>query len=113
MYPPASRTLYTNNTKNNANLIFAINLSQVANRTTALFFTTHNNAESTNPTNTGYTQQNGAVSMVNKGKPHHSFVYTLYIYLKLPYGWHQEESADCILLFHESHSQDEENFAVQ
>jgi hypothetical protein len=28
---------------------------------------------------TGYTQNNGAVSMVNKGKPHHSFVYTLYI----------------------------------
>ena len=27
---------------------------------------------------TGYTQKNGAVSMVNKGKPHHSFVYTLY-----------------------------------
>jgi hypothetical protein len=27
---------------------------------------------------TGYTQTNGAVSMVNKGKPHHSFVYTLY-----------------------------------
>jgi hypothetical protein len=25
-----------------------------------------------------YTQTNGAVSMVNKGKPHHSFVYTLY-----------------------------------
>jgi hypothetical protein len=31
---------------------------------------------------TGYTQNNGAVSMVNKGKPHHSFVYTLYIYIK-------------------------------
>ena len=28
---------------------------------------------------TGYTQKNGAVSMVNKGKPHHSFVYTLYV----------------------------------
>jgi hypothetical protein len=28
---------------------------------------------------TEYTQKNGAVSMVNKGKPHHSFVYTLYI----------------------------------
>jgi hypothetical protein len=27
---------------------------------------------------TEYTQKNGAVSMVNKGKPHHSFVYTLY-----------------------------------
>jgi hypothetical protein len=30
-------------------------------------------------TYTGYTQKNGAVSIVNKGKPHHSFVYTLYI----------------------------------
>jgi hypothetical protein len=29
--------------------------------------------------NTGYTQNNGAVSMVNKGKPHHSFVYILYL----------------------------------
>jgi hypothetical protein len=29
-------------------------------------------------TYTGYTQNNGAVSMVNKGNPHHSFVYTLY-----------------------------------
>jgi hypothetical protein len=28
---------------------------------------------------TGYTQKNGAVSMVNKGNPHHSYVYTLYI----------------------------------
>jgi hypothetical protein len=28
---------------------------------------------------TGYKQKNGAVSMVNKGKPHHYFVYTLYI----------------------------------
>ena len=28
---------------------------------------------------TGYTQKNGAVSMVNKGKPYHSFVYTLYM----------------------------------
>jgi hypothetical protein len=27
---------------------------------------------------TGCTQKNGAVSMVNKGTPHHSFVYTLY-----------------------------------
>jgi hypothetical protein len=27
----------------------------------------------------GYTQNNGAVSMVNKGKQHHSFVYTLYL----------------------------------
>jgi hypothetical protein len=30
---------------------------------------------------TGYTQENGAVSMVNKGKQHHSFVYTLYMYM--------------------------------
>ena len=30
---------------------------------------------------TEYTQKNGAVSMVNKGKPHHYFVYTLYIYI--------------------------------
>ena len=28
---------------------------------------------------TGYTQKNGAVSMVNKGIPHHSFVYILCI----------------------------------
>jgi hypothetical protein len=27
---------------------------------------------------TGHTQKNGAVSTVNKTKPHHSFVYALY-----------------------------------
>jgi hypothetical protein len=31
---------------------------------------------------TEYTQKNGAVSMVNKGKPHHYFVHTLYISVK-------------------------------
>jgi hypothetical protein len=29
---------------------------------------------------------NGAVSMVNKGKPHHSFVYTLYITIGSTYA---------------------------
>jgi hypothetical protein len=29
-------------------------------------------------TNTGHTQKNGAVLIVNTIKPHHSFVYTLY-----------------------------------
>jgi hypothetical protein len=29
--------------------------------------------------NTGYTQKNGAVSLYSPLKPHHSFVYTLYI----------------------------------
>jgi hypothetical protein len=33
---------------------------------------------------TEYTQTNGAVSMVNKGKQHHSFVYTLYKYVSSP-----------------------------
>jgi hypothetical protein len=35
--------------------------------------------------NTGYTQKNGAVSMVNKGKPHHSFVYALYVRITMWY----------------------------
>ena len=34
-------------------------------------------------TYTGYTQKNGAVSMVNKGKPHHSFVYTCIYYVNI------------------------------
>jgi hypothetical protein len=33
--------------------------------------------------NTGYTQKNGAVSLYSPLKPHHSFVYTLYIPLHM------------------------------
>jgi hypothetical protein len=30
---------------------------------------------------TGYTQKNGVVSLYSPLKPHHSFVYTLYVYV--------------------------------